>query len=117
MPKYRVQLKQGSRTIVEHIEAKSVASCLAFYKDLTTMKVTEILKIEYQDDTKQPIDDFNYFSIYKSFIKTQTGLTRQVVLHNIKLSKNEHDIAQACIQHLEIENMNVDSIYCSLFKR
>ena len=117
MPKYRVQLKQGKRTIVNHIEAKSVSSVLAFYNDLTTMKVTEILKIEYENDTLPPIDDMNYYSIFKGIMHTNTRLAKQIILNNIKLSKSEKEIATACSLHLEIEGSNVTSLYSALFKK
>ena len=48
MPKYRIQLKRGKRTIVENQEFKSVSHALDFYQQLSTMKVTEILKVEYE---------------------------------------------------------------------
>ena len=101
MPKYRVQLKQGQRTIVDHIEAKSVSDCLAFYENLTTMKVTEILKVEYEAPKTSiiPIDDFNYYQIFKGYLHTDTRQSKQVILHNIKLSKREKDIAMACQTH------------------
>ena len=61
MPKYRVQLKQGSKTFVEHIEAKSLQAVLDFFALISTAKVTEVLKIEYEDTTKQPVDDMSVF--------------------------------------------------------
>ena len=117
MPKYRVQLKQGKRTIVSHIEAKSVDAVKSFYDTLTTMKVSEILKIEYQDTTTPPVDDFNYQSLFKGFIKNRDSRKiKQIILHNIKTTKGEDDIYQACMQYLEIEGLSVDSITASLFK-
>lgn len=117
MPIYRVQLKQGRRTITNQVEAKSVASCLAFFNEITTMKVSEILEVRYTDDTHSPIDDFNYFSIFKGFIKNSVGMARQVIINNVKLSKNETDIALACKTHLDVGGVSVDSITCGLFKK
>ena len=117
MPKYRVQLKQGQRTIVEHIEAKSVADLLAFFKEITTMQVTEVLKIEYEDHTMPPIDDFNYYQIFKGYMHTSNRQSKQIILHNIKPSKTEKDIAMACKLHLEVNTVNVDSLISALFKR
>ena len=117
MPKYRVQLKQGKRTIVEHIEAKSVDAVLNLYNTLTTMKVTEILKIEYQDTTTPPIDDYNYQSLFKGFIKNNdTRQIKQIILHNIKIGVNENDIYSACISNLEINGVSVDGVTLTLFK-
>lgn len=117
MPKYKVQLKQGSRTIVEHIEAKSVGDVKMFYSTLTTMKVSEILKIEFEDNTKPPIDDFNYWSLFKGIVANSERMSQQIIIHNIKLSKNEKDIAMACQTHLEVNSLNVKSIMTGLFKK
>lgn len=119
MPKYRIQLKQGKRTIVEHGEFKSVTHALDFYSTLSTMKVTEILKIEYESgDDNIPIDDMAYKSLFKGFIKNyETSISKQVLIHNIKLTKNDNDVYLKIRECMEINSLNVDSIYCSLFKK
>lgn len=118
MPKYRVQLKQGSRTIVNQVEAKSVADCLALFNELTTMKVSEILEVKYTDDTKPPIDDFNYWSIYKGFISSRSQrMSHQVLLNNVKLSKDEDSIATSLMAHLEVNGFHVDSVRVGLLKK
>lgn len=120
MPRYKVQLKQGSRTIVEHIECSNIANVLAFYQSVTTMKVTEILRVEYElsDGTLIPPDDFQYRSIYKALVKdTATNKSRQIILHNIKLTVSEVDIVPIIKQYIDIDGASVDSIYCSLFKK
>lgn len=111
-----MQLKQGSRTIVNHIEAKSVGAVLTFYESISTMKVTEILKIEYENDTMPPVDDMLYHPLFKGIMKTDTRMAKQIIINNVKLSKNEKEIAQLCIQNLEIEGQNIDSLYSALFK-
>ncbi len=118
MPKYRIQLKQGKRTIVEHGEFKSVTHALDFYNTLSTMRVTEILRVEYEaPDLLIPIDDMNYKSLFKGFVKNEDSrVSKQIILHNIKLSKDENDIYQKIKDCVEIGGLNVDSIYCSLFK-
>lgn len=117
MPKYRVQLKQGSRTITNHIEAKSVGAVLTFYETLTTLKVTEILKVEYENDTTPPIDDMIYHPVFKGIMHTDTRLAKQIIINNVKIGKNEQEIAMACKTFLEIEGQNVDSLYNALFKQ
>lgn len=117
MPKYRVQLKQGSRTIVNHIEAKSVGAVLTFYETLTTMKVTEILKVEYENDTTPPIDDFAYYPVYKGIMHTNTRLAKQIIINNVKIGKSEQEVALACKNFLEINGQNIDSLFTSLFKQ
>ncbi|WNY98741.1 hypothetical protein SUSP_001159 [Sulfurospirillum sp. 'SP'] len=118
MPKYKVQLKQGSRTLVNQVEAKSVADCLALFNELTTMKVSEILEVKYTDDTKPPIDDFNYFSIYKGMLSSSAQrMSYQVLLNNVKLTKNEDTIAQSLMAHLEINGFRIDSVMVDLLKQ
>ena len=117
MPLYRVQLKQGRRTITNHIEAKSVASCLAFFNENTTMQVSEILEVKYYDETLPPIDDFNYFSIYKGILKNDMRMSKQILLNNVKLSRSELDIALSAKTHLEIGGLSVSSSMTALFKK
>ena len=82
MPKYKIQLKQGKRTVTAHGEFKSVQHLLAHYTKISTMKVTEVLRIEYQDETTPPIDDFNYRSQFKGFLKND----------NTRQSKRKHQV-------------------------
>ncbi|MDD2651725.1 MAG: hypothetical protein PHX44_01665 [Sulfurimonas sp.] len=119
MPKYRIQLKQGKRTIVEHAEFKSLSHALDFYSTLSTMKVTEILRVEYEDLTENiPIDDMNYNSLFKGFIKNdETRMSKQVLHHNIKLTKSSDDVFAKIKECMDISGLNVDSVYCSLFKK
>lgn len=118
MPNYKVQLKQGKRTIVEYIEAANVASVLQYYEAITTMKVTEILKIEYENLTDNiPVDDFNYTAIFKGFVKdTASNKTRQIIHHNLKTSIDFNDIASLIKSTIKIDGAAVDSVYCTLMK-
>lgn len=117
MPKYRVQLKQGSRTIVNHIEAKSVQAVLDLFNTLSTMQVSEILKIEYSDDTLPPVDDMVYYPFVKFMARNELSRkTHQILLHNIKMTKNTDDIDLKIKECLEIDTLKVDSTYCGLFK-
>lgn len=118
MPKYKIQLKQGKRTIVAHGEFKSVAHCKAHYEAISTMKVTEILKIEYEyTGDVIPQDDFQYRSLYKGYIKNEgVRKSKQVIFNNIKLSVNENDIKNSCVQNMEIDGVSVESLTSSLFK-
>jgi len=120
MPQYKVQLKQGQRTIVNHIEAKSLQSVLDFYNIVTTMKVTEILKIEYQADGAIPIDDFQYTKLFKGLIKHETDssrVSRQLILHNIKNTINEDELFSLIKAHLEVNGQSVTGVYAGLFKK
>ncbi len=117
MPKYRVQVKQGSKTMVQHIEAKSVDSVLAFYNTLSTARVTEILKVEYEDSRTPPVDDFQYNSLCKIMIaNTSSNISKQVIINNLKITKDENDIVAACKAYLEIDGLSVNSCYSCLVK-
>ncbi len=116
MPNYRVQLKQGRRTITNHIEAKSVNDVKLFFDKVSTMLVSEILEVKYQSDKKPPIDDFNYCPLYKGILKNNQKSSKQIVLNNIKKTKGEQDIYQACLTHLEVGGLKIEGIVSSLFK-
>ena len=118
MPKYKIQLKQGKRTIVAHGEFKSVQSVLNHYNKISTMKVSEISKLEYEDTTTPPIDDFNYRSQFKGIIKNSDNrVSKQVIFNNIKMNISEKDIYISCISNMDIDTHTVDSISCTLFRK
>lgn len=118
MPKYKIQLKQGKVTRVAHGEFKNISACLAHYNTISTMKVTEILRVEYEDTSTPPVDDYNYRSLFKGYINnSDTRKSKQVIFHNLKLSVGENDVYNSCISNMEIEGSSVDSVACALFKR
>jgi len=117
MPKYKIQLKQGKRTLVDYGEFKSVSHVLEHYRTLTTMQVSEICRVEFEDESTPPVDDFNYYSLFKGIIKNkESRKAKQVIFHNIKKTKGENDIYNSCMQNMEIDGMNVDEIIATLFK-
>lgn len=117
MPKYRVQLKQGKRTITEYIEAKNLQALLNFYNTISTMQVSEVLKVEYEDKSNPPLDDFNYYSIVKVFARNSNRQMRQFIFHNVKPSISETDLINAIKTNLEINGFSVDSTVINLWKR
>lgn len=119
MPKYKIQLKQGSRTIVNRIEGKTVEHVLDLFNSLTTMQVSEIWggPSPYFDKTIPPADDFAYYPLVKFIARNEdSGKSQQVILHNVKLTKNTDEIATKIKECLEIDGLKVDSIICCLFK-
>ncbi len=117
MPKYKIQLKQGKRTVVAHGEFKSVASVLAHYNHISTMKVSEILEVKFEDESQPPIDDFMYRSLFKGILKNDaTRKSKQVIFNNIKMTINEREVIDSCKMHMEIDSSMVDSAITSLFK-
>ncbi len=117
MPMYRVQLKQGSRTIVNHLEADSWEDILNFYNAVSTMQVSEILEVKYSNDTKPPIDDFNYKRLFKGIVRNdEEHISRQIILHNIKNSIDSKDLANYIKQYLKIRGKKIDGVVTTLFR-
>jgi len=117
MPFFRVQLKQGSRTIVNHLEAGKWEDILAFYEKVSTMQVSEILEVKYRNDTKPPIDDFNYKRLYKGIIRNEEShISRQIILHNIKQSVNLNELVGYIKKYLKIEGKKIDGVLTNLFR-
>ena len=119
---YRVQLKQGKRTIVETVEASNVSNIVSFYEAVSTMKLTEVLKVEYlASDNIIPADDFNYTSLFKCFVghidDAGSKVTRQLILHNIKNTVSETELYSKIKQYLEVNSLSVNSINGALFKK
>lgn len=116
MPLYRVQLKQGSRTEINRVEAKSVSAVLAFYKSVSTMRVTEILEIKYEDDSKIPIDDFNYYKVFKGYLTNDKREMKQIIIKNVKKSVRSEDILREAKKYLQLNGVSIKSLVSSLFK-
>ncbi|NPA44160.1 MAG: hypothetical protein GXO49_01360 [Chlorobi bacterium] len=114
---YRIQLKQGSRTIVNHLEADTWEDILNFYNSVSTMQVSEILEVKYSNDSKPPIDDFNYKKLFKALIRNEEShISRQIILHNIKTTVSLKDIYQYIKQYLKINGKKVDGVLVTLFR-
>lgn len=118
MPFYRVKLQQGKRTVTEHIEAKSLTSLLTFFEYVTTMKVAEVLKVEYLNPSDIiPIDDFNYDSLFKTFaVNDVTNTSRQFILHNIKKTVTDDELFNKIFECLEVSGGSIASCHSTLRK-
>lgn len=81
------------------------------------MQVSEILELKYFDDTIPPVDDMAYYPLVKVIGRNEASAkSRQFVLHNVKLTKNDQDISTAIRQYCEIDTLKVDSTVQGLFK-
>ena len=119
MPLYRVQLKQGQRTIVETVESSSVDNVIAFYNAVTTMKLNEVLEIKYLGSGVVPPDDFNYTKLFKGMVKHHSDtskVSRQVIFHNIKKTVNETELYGYIKQYLQVDSQVITGIYAGLMK-
>ncbi|MFK7780283.1 MAG: hypothetical protein QM490_03970 [Candidatus Gracilibacteria bacterium] len=116
---FRVQLKQGQRTIVETVEASSVDNVVSFFNTVSTMKLTEVLEVKYlASDNVIPPDDFQYTKLFKCFVKNDTtNLSRQLILHNIKNTVSDAELYQYIKQYLDVNSLKIDSINGALFKK
>lgn len=116
MPVYKVNQKQGNRTITSIIEAKSVSNLKAFFEAVSTAKITAIYEVHYEyNGNNFPIDDFNYFKQYKAFADNKNRVTKQILLHNVKKSIDEDKLRALIKTHLEVGGMQIDSLNCRLF--
>lgn len=119
MPNFRIQLKQGARTYVERGEFKSVQHCLDFYNFLSTAQVCEIWggTTPYFDKTLPPLDDMAYFPMVKMIARNeQSQKSVQVVVRNVKLTRNSDEIALKVRECMEIEGLKVDATIATMFK-
>jgi len=117
MPNYKIQLKQGKRTIVAHGEFKNVEAVKTHYNRISTMKVSEILKVEFEDKSKPPIDDFEYNSQFKAFIQNNdTRKSKQVIFNNIKRTVSNNELYDSIKETMEIDGLKIDGITCILYK-
>lgn len=118
MPIFKVTQKQGSKTFVSEFEAKSAENLITFLKAVSTAKVSSIHQVVYSDSSSAPIDDFNYFSQFKGFVNNNdTRLSRQLLIHHIKLSVSQEELANLIRSHLVINNSKIDGISCTIFKK
>ena len=70
-----------------------------------------------EDTTKQPVDDMSYYPVCKLMLSNSAKhVSRQVVVHNVKLTKNLTDVINASKQYLEVSGFPVTSSYSSLLK-
>jgi len=117
MPNYKIQLKQGKRTIVAYGEYKSLTHLLAHYKKISTMQVSEVTQVIFKDDSLPPNDDFNYMTQFKGFIKNNDSRkSQQVVFNNLKKTLSDPELNQSIIENMEIDGLKVDSIATVLYK-
>lgn len=119
MPNFRIQFKQGSTTRINRLEAKSVQHVLDLYNTLTTVQVSEIWggATPYMDKTIPPLDDFAYYPLVKLIARNEDSKkSHQIILHNVKLTKNSDEIASKIKECIEIDGLKVDSVICCLFK-
>lgn len=118
MPTYKITQKQGSKTITSTLEAKNLASCKAFLEAVSTAKVTCIYKVEYEDfSNNTPVDDMNYYKQYKAFVSDNQNFTKQVLVHHVKPTVNEKEMANLIKTHLEVNNTPIKGITCRLFMK
>ncbi|AQW85525.1 hypothetical protein CPIN18021_0313 [Campylobacter pinnipediorum subsp. caledonicus] len=116
MPVYKVTQQQGNRVITSTYEAKSSTSLLQFLQEVSTAKVKYIYRVEYEDEeTTPPNDDFNYHKQFKAFAKNSNNASKQVLIHNVKTTKNEQELTNAIITHLSVGEQAIKSVACSLF--
>ncbi len=118
MPKYKVSLKQGSKTWVEYIETDNLQSLLDFYSQITTAKIKKVEEIVYEDPSNSfIIDDGNYWDYVKVFVRNKsTSKMKQYIFKHIKRNKNEKELASLFKQYLKIDGGKVDAVVSLIIK-
>ena len=117
MAKFKVALKQGQKTWIEYVEADRVEDVLAFYKRVSAAKVVRIEKIVYEEPMGDvPLDDRRYWSLVK-VIARRDGFSRQYVFHNLKLSVDGKNLAEAMRNYLKVAGGKIDGVITVLWKR
>lgn len=116
MPIYKITQQQGNRVITSTLEAKSVPDLIAFLTAVSTAEVKYIYKVEFETQkTNFPPDDFNYNKQFKAFVSNKNRMCKQILLHNVKKTKNENELSTLIKTHLEVGGLAVNGVSCSLF--
>lgn len=117
MANFQVQLKQGATVKSVNVEADNYENVLLFFQSVTTMKVTEIKKVEYQMDGLIPSDDMQYYPVVKTIGRNDDqNIAKQFLLNNIKLTINENELFAFMKQYLTIDGFKIDSVLSTVFK-
>lgn len=118
LPIYKITQKQGNRSITSTLEAKSLSDLQAFLTAVSTAKITCIYELHYEDNLSvPPVDDFQYFKQFKAFGTNKNNITKQILIHNIKLNMNEDKLRNLIKTHLEVGGLKIDGLKCRLFMR
>ena len=116
MPIYKITQQQGNRVITSTLEAKSVSDLIAFLDAVSTAEIKYIYKVEFETQkTNFPSDDFNSNKQFKAFVSNKNGMCKQILIHNVKKTKNEAEISALIKTHLEVGGLAVKGVSCSLF--
>ena len=116
MPIYKITQQQGNRVITSTLEAKSVSDLIAFLDAVSTAEIKYIYKVEFETQkTNFPSDDFNYNKQFKAFVSNKNRMCKQILIHNVKKTKNEAEISALIKTHLEVGGLAVKGVSCSLF--
>jgi len=115
--KFKVALRQGQKTWVEYVEAKSLEDVLSFYEAVSTAKVVRVEQIVYENENGNvPLDDRQYWSLVK-VIARRDGFARQYLFHNLKLSIDAVKLAELMRSHLLVAGGKIEGVITSLWKR
>lgn len=116
MPIYKITQQQGNRVITSTLEAKSVSDLIAFLTAVLTAEIKYIYKVEFESQkTHYPADDFNYNKQFKALCSNKNRMTKQILLHNVKKTKNEAELSSLIKTHLEVGGLAISGVSCSLF--
>jgi len=116
MPRYKAQLKQGSRTLSKDYEAKDLENLLTFLEATTTMQVKQVSKIIYDVEyDERPDEPSKYFNNFRGqILNSDTQHKHQIMIPHFKKDALPN-IFELVKKHLEIKGNPITDLLSSLF--
>jgi len=103
MPLFQVQLKKGTKTITENVEANDYKDVLEYYYKLSTCEVIEIREwLEKKNTIKK--DDGDYIDSVSIVIKNNFKDSSRFRLPKVKRNISDKDLDNIIQTSLTVEN-------------
>ncbi len=103
MPFFQIQLKKGSKTITENVEANDYKDILEYYYNLSTCEVIEIREwLEKKNTTKK--DDGDYIDSVSIVLKNSSNDSLRFRLPKVKRNIKEQEFDNIIKSSLTVED-------------
>jgi|GEM_PF-6908672 len=109
MPKYKVKLSLGSRSLFEYVEANSIDNVIKFYNSTTSMQLVDIFEIERARVSKS-IDNPTLYRDRVKFLTYSGNSFRVVLLYGVKSSHSISSITAKLLSNLLVNGKRVDRV-------
>ncbi len=91
MPFFQVQLKKGTKTITENVEANDYKDVLEYYYKLSTCEVIEIREwLEKKNTIKK--DDGDYVSYITCTISSQDSVPQKIKIPKVRSNIDDNEL-------------------------